>query len=97
MSTYKELLKQREQLEQQIKDARSKELSDAVEKVRALVSEFSMTAEDVFPPARGKRPGTPGNKVAPKYKNPETGDTWTGRGKAPKWIASVDDREKFAI
>lgn len=97
MSTYKELLKQREQLEQQIKDARSKELSDAVEKVRALVAEFSMTAEDVFPPARGKRPGSTGSKVAPKYKNPETGDTWTGRGKAPKWIAAVDDREKFAI
>lgn len=97
MATYKELLQQREQLEQQIKDARNQELTNAVEKVRALVSEYSLTPEDVFPPARGKRPGTAGSKVAPKYKNPETGDTWTGRGKAPKWIASVEDREKFAI
>lgn len=97
MSTYKELIQQREKLEQQIKEARNKELTEAVGKVRTLVSEFSLTSEDVFPPARGKRPGIAGNKVAPKYKNPETGDTWTGRGKAPKWIASVDQREKFAI
>lgn len=97
MATYKELLQQREQLEQQIKNARNNELTDAVNKVRALVSEFSLTTEDVFPPARGKKSGSTGSKVAPKYKNPETGDTWTGRGKAPKWIASVEDREKFAI
>lgn len=97
MTSYKELLKQREQLENQIKEARNKELADAVNQVRSLVSEFSLTAEDVFPPARGKRSSTAGSKVAPKYKNPETGETWTGRGKAPKWIAGAEDRDKFAI
>ncbi|QKV55814.1 H-NS family nucleoid-associated regulatory protein [Comamonas antarctica] len=97
MSTYKELLKQREELENQIKEARNKELTDAVGKVRALVSEFSLTAEDVFPPAKGRKSSNAGGKVAPKYKNPETGDTWTGRGKAPKWIAAVKNREEFAI
>lgn len=97
MASYKELLQQREQLENEIKEARDKELSEAVSQVRSLVAEFSLTAEDVFPPIRGKRAGTAGSKVAPKYKNPETGETWTGRGKAPKWIAGVDDREKFAI
>ncbi len=97
MASYKELLQQREQLENQIKEARDKELSDAISQVRSLVSEYSLTAEDIFPPARGKRAGTAGSKVAPKYKNPETGETWTGRGKAPKWIAGAGDREKFAI
>ena len=98
MASYKELLQQREQLENQIKEARTKELSDAVGQVRSLVEEFSLTAEDVFPPARGRRVGaTAGTKVAAKYKNPETGDTWTGRGKAPKWIAGAEDRKKFAI
>ncbi len=97
MSSYKELLQQREQLEKQIQEARNKELADAVGKVRALVAEFSLTAEDVFPPAKAKRVGTTGSKVAPKYKNPATGDTWTGRGKAPKWIASETNREQFAI
>ena len=97
MASYKELLQQREALENQIKEARNKELSEAISQVRSLVAEFSLTAEDVFPPARGKRSGTAGSKVAAKYRNPETGETWTGRGKAPKWIAGVEDREKFVI
>jgi DNA-binding protein H-NS len=25
-------------------------------------------------------------KLAPKYRNPETGKTWSGRGKRPQWI-----------
>lgn len=31
-----------------------------------------------------------GNKVAPKYRDPVSGNTWTGRGKAPKWIDGQD-------
>ncbi len=27
--------------------------------------------------------------VAPKYRNSSTGDTWTGRGKQPKWLAAA--------
>jgi len=34
--------------------------------------------------------------VAPKYRDPATGKTWTGRGKAPKWIDGKD-RSKFLI
>lgn len=96
MSTYKELLKQREELEQQINEARSRELADAVGKVRSLIAEYGLTAEDVFPPARARSSANAGTKVAPKYRDPATGATWTGRGKPPKWIAD-QDREKFAI
>ncbi|CAM4301350.1 MAG: H-NS histone family protein [Comamonas sp.] len=95
MSTYKELLKQKQDLEQQINEARTRELADAVAKVRALIEEYGLTAEDVFPPARA-RSANAGAKVAPKYRDPATGQTWTGRGKPPKWIAD-QDREQFAI
>ena len=95
MSTYKELLKQREELEQQIQQARKNELAEAVAKVRALVAEYELTADDVFPPA-SSRSSSVGAKVAPKYRDPASGQTWTGRGKPPKWIAD-QDREKFAI
>ena len=95
MSTYKELLKQREELEQQIQQARKNELAEAVAKVRALVAEYELTADDVFPPARLRSSGA-GAKVAPKYRDPASGQTWTGRGKPPKWIQD-QDREKFAI
>ena len=37
---------------------------------------------------RAKRAST-GMKVAPKYKDPSTGSTWTGRGKMPKWVSAA--------
>ena len=97
MSTYKELLKQREALEQQIKDARQHEIAQAVAQVRSLVAEFDLTAQDVFPSGKARTSNVHAKiKVAAKYRNPTTGDTWTGRGKPPKWIQG-QDREQFLI
>jgi len=42
--------------------------------------------------ARRKTGGT----VAAKFRNPETGDTWTGRGREPTWIKGKN-REEFRI
>jgi len=98
-NSYKELLKQREALEQAIASARQQELSEAIGKVRELVAEFGLTVQDVFPSGRGgaKSAGTSaGGKVAPKYRDSATGQTWTGRGKAPKWIDG-QDRAKYLI
>ncbi len=63
MSSYKELLKQREELEKQIQDARKRELAEAVSKVRALVDEYELTAADIFSPARAVRAGGAGSKA----------------------------------
>ncbi len=95
-ASYKELLAKREELEKQIAEARKQELTDAVAQVRKLVAEYGLSADDVFPPARGTRGPNGGGKVEPKYKNPVTGETWTGRGKAPKWIAEKE-RDQFLI
>ncbi|MBS7350372.1 MAG: H-NS histone family protein [Comamonas sp.] len=94
-SSYKQLLEQREQLNQQIAEARRIEMADAVARVRSIVADFSLTADDIFPPARGSRT-TSTTKVAPKYRNPLTNETWTGRGKPPRWIQG-QDREQFLI
>ncbi|WP_081057039.1 H-NS family nucleoid-associated regulatory protein [Burkholderia vietnamiensis] len=31
------------------------------------------------------------------YRDPKSGATWSGRGRAPSWLASVKDRSKFLI
>ena len=97
MPSYKDLLAQRQALDAQIESARQTELSTAISRVREMVNEFGLTADDVFPSGKGRGPSAnKGSKVAAKYRDPATGATWTGRGKAPKWIAD-QDREKFAI
>jgi DNA-binding protein H-NS len=40
-------------------------------------------------------------KVAPKFRDPETGTTWTGRGRTPVWLRDYEaagrKREEFSI
>jgi DNA-binding protein H-NS len=96
MPTYKELLQQRELLEQQINAARVTENAAAIEKVKTLVADFGLTAEDIFASGKPRAKSGTGAKVAPKYRNSATGDTWTGRGKPPKWIQG-QERDQFLI
>ena len=96
MATLKEIDAQLAALQAQREEVRKNELKNVVDQVRRLVAEYGLSEQDVFPPARGGRSSAAGSKVAPKYRDPATGATWTGRGKAPKWIEG-QDREKFAL
>ncbi len=90
MPTYKELLAEKQALDQQIAEAKKAESKAALATVLELVAEFGFTAQQVFPwkPAAVKAPA--------KYRDPVSGATWSGRGKPPKWIADKD-REAFEI
>lgn len=52
-------------------------------------------------PGKARKSATKGTKVAAKYRHAETGQTWSGRGIIPKWmaaeIAKGRKREDFAI
>ena len=98
MTTLAQLIEQRAALEAQIEAARKSEIADAIAKTKDLVAEYGLTADDVFGGAkRGSKPaGAAKNPVAPKYRDPATGATWSGRGKAPKWIDGKD-RALFVI
>jgi DNA-binding protein H-NS len=96
MSKLKELIAQREAIELKIAEVRQSELADAVEKVRAIVAEFELTSDDVFPSGKARVKNKAVNKVAPKYQDPVSGKTWSGRGVSPKWIEGKN-REEFVI
>ncbi|MDC0660585.1 H-NS histone family protein [Leisingera sp. SS27] len=68
-------------------DVRQKEdLRAAHLAAEKAVGEFGFSLEDVFTSAV-KRPK---GKAVPKYRNPGNPDqTWTGRGRKPKWINEV--------
>jgi len=53
-------------------------------------------------PAKAKAKEAKARKpVAVKYRNPETGDTWTGRGQPVKWLKALEaagrKREEFLV
>lgn len=95
--TLAELKQQRDEIEKEIQQRLAEERAQKIAEVRQIVSEYDLTPDDVFSAKKPRGAKTAGSKVAPKYRNPETGDTWTGRGKPPAWIKDVEDRSVFEI
>ncbi|HEX7687016.1 MAG TPA: H-NS histone family protein [Burkholderiaceae bacterium] len=89
MSSLQELLAQKAEIDRQISDARRQERNEAISKVRALMAEHGLTAADLAAKAPTARASTSGRKVAAKYRDPVSGQTWTGRGLKPKWLAAA--------
>ncbi len=101
MSQYQTLLAQRAELEAQIAAVREEEVANALEQIRQLVDEYDLHEEVQFTRARrgaprGSGAGVARGPVAAKYRDPDSGATWSGRGKPPAWIAGKD-RTQFLI
>ncbi|MFG0677704.1 H-NS histone family protein [Delftia sp. WSY_7] len=92
MSEYQNLLARKAELEAQIAKAQAERKAEGIAQARALIAEHGLTSADVFP--QGKPKGSVG---MPKYRDPGTGATWTGRGKPPNWIKDAADRGQFLI
>lgn len=92
MSSLQDLLAQRAEIEKKIIEVQREERADAIAKVRALLSEFGLTAADISgktPTVRASGAAKPTGKVAIKYRNAGTSETWTGRGLQPKWLKAA--------
>jgi DNA-binding protein H-NS len=87
--TLQELLAQKDALEKQIESTKKQHRADAIAKVRALMAEFGLTMADLAAKSAPRGSASKGSKVAPKYRNPATGDTWSGRGLQPKWLRAA--------
>ena len=99
MATYTELQREISRLMQQAEDARKAEIRAVIADIKAKMIEYGINAADLGSSGRGSR--SKGMTVAAKYRHPRTGETWTGRGKMPKWLqAEVNSgkrKEDFLI
>ena len=94
MTTYREFQAELAKLHQQAEAARRIEKAAALDRIRALIIEYRLLPKDLgLGPVSSKRRAS----AAPvMYRDPATGATWTGRGRAPGWIAG-QDRASFAV
>lgn len=83
-----ELLAKQSALDRAIREARTADKAAAVARVRQLMSEHGLTVADLATKSAPKA-GAAGKKVAPKYRDPVSGTTWTGRGLKPKWLQAA--------
>ena len=84
MATYTELQREISRLMQQAEDARKAEIRAVIADIKAKMLEYGITVADLGSTGRSSR--AKGATVAAKYRNSATGETWTGRGKMPRWL-----------
>ncbi|TDG02016.1 H-NS histone family protein [Paraburkholderia guartelaensis] len=89
---YKELLAEKRELDARIAAARGAEREHALRKIRELMAQFDIGADELVV-KRGSR--STGAQPA-KYRDPVSGATWSGRGREPRWLAGKD-RAAFAL
>ncbi|MFL9858835.1 H-NS family nucleoid-associated regulatory protein [Paraburkholderia madseniana] len=83
----------------------AKQSSGVIEKIRELMAKHGLTTADIDAHVGGKQRATKavaktmskGSAVAVKYRDPKSGATWTGHGRAPSWIAAAKNRDKFLV
>lgn len=94
--SFEQLLKQREEIERVIQERAQAEKKQAIEEIAAIASKYKLDKKDMSA-ALALAADKMKPKPSVKYRNEKTGETWSGRGKAPAWIASVPDRNVFAV
>jgi DNA-binding protein H-NS len=95
MTTYAEYVEQIAKLQSLAEAARQAEINDAIKKIKDLMQLHGVSIEDLSS-TRGAKASKAKSSVAAQFKNPETGETWTGRGRAPRWLDGKD-KEQFRI
>ena len=94
-TSYKSLLVQKTKLEEQLEAARQKEVAAAIDQIHAIMAEYDITPEELGFATRSAKAKRARPPVEAKYRDPQTGATWSGRGRAPAWLGK--NRDKFLI
>lgn len=73
------------------KRARNKRL--VIDDILQRMASTGVTIEDLHAASPKRKPNIakPTNPKRPRYYNPNTGEAWSGIGRAPKWIRDIDE------
>jgi DNA-binding protein H-NS len=90
--TIDELIQQKAAIDVRIAELRTSQRAQAISEALTLIKQYDLTARDLFSTTAPKAKGV----LPPKYRHPETGQTWSGKGRPPKWL-NGGDRSAFVI
>jgi DNA-binding protein H-NS len=90
MSNLADLIAQKAALEKRIAEAQTQERAAAIAQIKGLMAQYGLSLADLggksAPTKAGPRKGS---KVAVKYRDPASGNAWSGRGLKPKWLQAA--------
>ena len=86
----KELLELEAKLDKAIATARERERSEVKQKIEAIIQNAGFSMSELF---GGRSSPIKGRTVPAKYVNPANpAETWTGRGRKPRWLTAKLDK-----
>lgn len=95
MTSYAEYVEQIAKLQSLAEAARQDEITGALQQIKSLMQQYGISIDDLSSKSTAKATKAKG-MVAAQFKNRETGETWSGRGRAPRWLDGKD-KEQFRI
>jgi DNA-binding protein H-NS len=105
MTTLESIEMKIKRLQERAEAIKAKQVSATLDRIRDMMEKNGLTLADIEAHVGGKKRGamrstaiaTRAETSTAKYRNPKTGATWSGHGRAPAWIAKVRDRSRFLI
>ncbi len=112
METLEQIQAKMKQLEVQAEALLAKKTQAVVDQIRDIMLKHGLTTEDIGTKAKAHRqgknavgrvangkakPAATKGKLPAKYRDPKTGETWSGHARPPAWINNAKDRTKFLI
>ncbi|WP_250487964.1 H-NS family nucleoid-associated regulatory protein, partial [Caballeronia sp. GaOx3] len=99
MATLEAIQAQIKKLGAQAQALKAKAASGVIKQIHDLMARHEISIDDVagfVGKASGKtKANAVGKADSAKYVDPQTGASWSGRGRAPAWIANASDRTAF--
>lgn len=94
MTNFQELLTKRNEINAAIYKLHQDEKDKAITEIRKLIAEFGITASDLQPAKK-----VTDRRLLPvpvKFADPQSGLTWSGRGKTPRWLDGKN-RDQYLV
>lgn len=113
-ASYISLKGQIAKLQAQAEEVRKKEMQSVIQDIQKQMKTYNLSIQDLGikvgrgrkvesaqPSAKTTNKTVAQPKVDAKFRHPETGATWSGRGRMPKWISEEvkqgRNKQEFAI
>lgn len=90
-----EIEKQIQKLQRKMRTLHSRQRRPVITSIIRSMLEYEITPEEIAQAFESRQKSATAAAQAPaKYKNSKTGDTWTGRGRPPRWITEAEKNGK---
>ncbi len=93
MKTYQQLQKEIAELQRQAEQLRQQEIAAVITDIKAKMAEYGLSAADISGSGNSRAKPVKGvgrSPVAAKFRDPASGQTWSGRGRTPKWLEAYE-------